>query len=248
MPQIIKRKNINLSLVLPCYNEAEHIAVSLPRIIKIIKQKIRSYEIILVEDKSRDNTRELIVQLLAQYKNEPLRVYYHQQNEGRGKSVTDGINMAKGKYVGFIDIDCEVSPKYIPEFISTLTQGNDVICGLRVYVTSFSGIIRALASKLYAFLVRIILRVKTPDTEAGYKFFNREKILPILRKVKDNGWFWDTEIVVRSERAGLNVTSIPVVFERKKDKTSTVNLMSDTWNYLVKLWKFRLELIQENNS
>ena len=77
------------------------------------------------------------------------------------------------------------------------------------------------------------------DTETGFKFFNRGKILPVLEQVQDKRWFWDTEIMVRALWNGLNITEIPCLFMRRSDKKSTVNLRKDIWDYLAKLYRFQ---------
>lgn len=233
--------------MLPCYDEGEHFTPSCQQIFTVLKKLRQPFEVIFVEDSSRDNTKTLITAYIRRHPSERIKTILHLANEGRGKTVTDGIHTAVGTYVGYIDIDCEVSPDYITPFLEKVEEGYDVVCGWRVYKTSFNGVLRALASKIYSLLVRLLLKVKTPDTEAGFKFFNRQKILPILKQTKDSGWFWDTEIMVRAERAGLRIASVPVVFERRHDKTSTVNLWKDTYDYLTKLWQFRKILQRASN-
>ena len=232
-------KHIDLSLILPCYNEVEHFNKSMERIVDSLKNSNLHWEVIFVEDKSQDQTPKLIKSFLEKHKGSFFHSIWHSQNQGRGRSVADGILAARGEFVGFIDIDCEASPVYISECVRLL-QEYDVVCGKRIYQTDISGIVRAIASKLYANLVKFILNSNCQDTEAGYKFFRRTKIIPILKTVEDTGWFWDTEIMVRSEVANLRIKSFSILFERRKDKTSTVHLIKDTLDYISKLWKFRL--------
>lgn len=241
-------KKLTVSLILPCYNEAEHFTVSYERILATLKKSRLGFEILFVEDRSTDATWEVIQEFIKTHRGEIVRAIRHPRNFGRGQSVNDGIREARGEVVGFIDIDCEVSPEYIPRFVAKVQEGWDVVCGHRFYEVSPIGFIRALSSKLYAFFVRLLLSTRQPDTEAGFKFFNRRKILPLLSQIKDKGWFWDTEVMVRSERAGLKIASIPVKFERRSDKTSTVDLWSDTIKYIKNLWRFRTELAADNDK
>jgi glycosyltransferase involved in cell wall biosynthesis len=240
-------KNVKLSLVLPCYNEAEHFRKSSLAILKTLRSCGFSYEVIFIDDKSKDNTAGLIKKLVEKEDSPNIEAYYHKFNVGRGGTVMHGIKVARGKYVGFIDIDCEVSPRYIPICISVLEKRTDVICGERIYEVNVSGFTRAVASKLYSLLVAWLLKPPIVDTESGYKFFNRQKIKSILEQVRDRGWFWDTEIIIRSHLAGLRVKSLPVQFRRRSDKTSTVNLLRATCDYLVKLVMFQQQLTHERN-
>lgn len=239
---------IDLSLILPCYNEGEHFSSSLNRIIAALSNAKIRYEIILVEDKSSDNTLQLIKSFLQEHKKEQITLVEHAKNKGRGRSVADGIHKSSADYVGFMDIDCEISPAYIASFLNTLKQDGDVVYGVRSYPLTVSGIIRALASKMYSLLVRLLLKTKVLDTEVGFKFFKRQSIMQSLDETEDEHWFWDTEIMIRAERNGLKIIGIPVKFHRRTDKTSTVHLLEDTLEYLQKLIAFRKTLTQKTKQ
>ncbi len=236
-------KALDFSLVLPCFNEAEIFHESVVWIAGVLEASKLSYEIIFVEDKSRDNTADLVRKAVA--KNKKFRAIFHNVNRGRGASVADGIRAAKGTVVGFIDIDCEVSPVYIPEMVRKIRENEaDVVVGNRIYRTGFSSIHREILSAGYRWLADAMIGTGRIDTESGYKFFNRKKILPVLSLARHPGWFWDTEIVVLAKRAGLRILAHPVLFQRRSDKTSTVKIVKDTIDYLRSLWRFRKELQQ----
>ena len=97
-------------------------------------------------------------------------------------------------------------------------------------------------SRGYSWLVRLLLRVPIHDTETGYKFFRRARGLPILDEIKDPGWFWDTEFMVRAVRRGLRLVEIPGAYVRRGDKTSTVRGLRDSVRYFGKLLTFRREI------
>lgn len=236
-------KKIDLSLILACYNEEKVIEQSIEEIESILNNSVFSYEIILVDDKSKDRTRNLIKKISKGKKN--FHFFFHKVNQGRGKTVSDGIKKARGKIVGFIDIDLEVSPVYIPYFTAKILRGADVVSGRRVYRESLSSLYRAILSRGYSFLVRKLLAIPLNDTETGYKFFNRRRILPVLGRTKSAGWFWDTEIMAYSYYEKLRILEIPVLFIRRHDKQSTVNALSDTRNYLFNLLRFRKRLQDE---
>lgn len=230
-------KMIDLSLILPCYNEAGLFTDSVRRIRETLDASRLSYEIIFVDDHSADNTPALI-------KKTGLRAVFHSINMGRGKTVTDGIKAAKGTVVGYIDIDCEVSPVYIPEMVTLILQKKaDVVIGKRFYRTSPSSIFREVLSRGYQWLSDKMIGTGGLDTETGYKFFARRKIVPILSKTEHPGWFWDTEIMVFAKRAGLKIIEVPVLFLRRFDKHSSVNIIRDTMDYCVHLWRFRRRLL-----
>lgn len=234
---------VYLSLILALYNEGPTLEKSLKTIYKLLQKFKKPWEIILVEDRSTDDTLIRVQELLPHLKN--TKLIYHKKNQGRGKTINDGVKAARGTYCGFLDVDLEVSADYIPLFVKELEQGYDVVVGKRFYEKNLTAVTRVLTSVGYKFIVNSILNLPIDDTEAGYKFFRRKNILPILSKIKEKGWFWDTEICARSYWAGLRTSQIPVLFTRRIEKKSTVRLIPDTWDYLKSIYKFRSQIPRE---
>lgn len=232
-----------LSLVLPLYNEGPTLEQSLRTIYKSLQKIKKSWEVILVDDKSSDDTLAIVKKILPNLKNTTLIA--HQENQGRGKAVSDGLKVSKGIYSGFLDVDLEVSSDYIPLFIKELEDGYDCVIGNRIYEKNITAVTRVVSSVGYKLIVRSLLNLPINDTEAGYKFFNREKILPILNRIKNKGWFWDTEICARAYWAGLKISQVPVLFIRRPEKKSTVRLIPDTLIYLKNIYKFRTQIPNE---
>lgn len=232
---------MELSLVIACYNEEEHLEHSFTKLIKVVSKKISSFEIIIVEDKSTDKTRDIIHKLINKYPSIKITLITHVKNEGRGKSIVDGIKAANGTIVGYLDIDLEVSPIYIFGALKKL-KSYDVVVGKRTYGFSLTTIHRYIASKGYVLLVKMLLKLPVSDSEAGFKFFKRKKIIPILKKATNPGWFWDTEIIVYAKQSGLSISEIPVIYKRLKSKTSTVNTIPDSIIYFKYLWKLYMKL------
>lgn len=229
----------DLSLILPCYNEGPTFEDNVKRIILELKKTKYKWQLIFVEDKSSDDTKNVIQNIVR--KGDNCEAIFHKVNEGRGKAVMDGIKAAESPICGFIDVDCEISPSYISLFAKEVQRGTDLVVGHRFYEKRLKSISRVVATRVYAILVRTLLGLPIEDTEAGCKFFNRKKILTVLPKVNDYKWFWDTEICARSCWEGLKVSDVPVLFIRRLDKKSTVNLVSDSLDYFIKLIKFSLK-------
>lgn len=234
-----------LSIVIACYNEEAVLEESVRQIDRIMTMFRCEYELIFVDDCSRDRTRHLIQTLCE---NHPARTaILHEKNKGRGGTVTDGIRASSAPYVGFLDIDLEVHARYIPSMLLALRDGADVAAAYRTYQVQmcFDDILRDVLSVGYRRLVRWLLRLPMRDTEAGYKFFRREKILPILGRCRDQRWFWDTEVMALAYWAGLNIAEIPCTFVRRWDRESTVRPFRDSWDYFRALLKFRKRMNEE---
>ena len=238
------KEEIDLSLVIACYNEESVLEGNFPQIIELLNSTIYSYEIIFVDDCSKDRTREIIDEIINQYKEIQIKKIFHSSNRGRGKTVTDGFLVSQGNVIGYIDIDLEIHARYIPSMVNAINNGYDVATAFRIYKLdpTFFILFRHILSHGYRLLSRFILGHKLKDTEAGFKFFSRAKILPILEKIENEGWFWDTEIMVLSFYHGLNIVEIPCLFIRNLKKKSTVSPIKDSISYLISLLKFRRKM------
>jgi glycosyltransferase involved in cell wall biosynthesis len=230
-----------VSVVLACYNEEETLETSFGEIWKTLSWMQRPSEIILVDDVSRDRTPQIIRDLVARHPGR-VRAIFHERNQGRGATVNDGFRASRAEFVGFLDVDLEVHARYIPSLVSALVEGADVATVRRIYAFQARALDRYVMSRGYSQLVRRLLDVPLQDTETGFKFFRREKLMPVLDAIKDPGWFWDTEFMVRAYLRGLVIREIPGAYVRRGDKTSTVRGVRDSWVYFKRLLAFRREL------
>jgi glycosyltransferase involved in cell wall biosynthesis len=227
-----------VSIILPCYNEAEHLESSLKILDEHSKDFKFKFEFVFVEDKSTDNTREVLKKLEPHLKDH--QFIYHDKNMGRGAAVKSGFKAAKGDLIGFIDIDLEVSPRYINSFIESLAQNDAAIANRRYYSKTFwRALIRNFLSNYYRMLNKRILKHSYKDTEAGYKFFRRESVERFFKKETNDHWFWDTEFMMFCFRYDLKVAEIEVEFLRDDRKASTVNVFTDSLHYIKELIKYK---------
>ena len=123
------------------------------------------------------------------------------------------------------------TPATSPRSCGRSRTGADVATVRRIYAFQLRSLDRYFMSRGYSWLVRRLLGVPLRDTETGYKFFRRERLLPVLDEIQDPGWFWDTEFMVRAERRGLRIDEIPGAYVRRDDKTSTVRGLRDSVRY-----------------
>ena len=237
-----------LSVVLACYNEAPHLAQSFAEIREVLDDFHVPYEILLVDDVSRDRTREVIAEIVRANPDVDVKVLLHETNQGRGATVTDGFRAARGEIAGYLDVDLEVHARYIPSLVKAIQKGADVATVRRIYAFQAAALDRYLMSRGYSALVKQLLGTKLHDTETGYKFFRRETLLPILDTIRDPRWFWDTEFMIRAERRGLRIAEIQGAYVRRYDKKSTVSGLRDSVDYFSRLLAFRGQLAAERRG
>jgi dolichyl-phosphate beta-glucosyltransferase len=236
-----QKDTIELSIVLACYNAESYLRESVQQLIETmsVTRYNNSYELIFVDDRSMDGTVRVIEDLVLSYQEVRTHLILHERNTGRGRTVTDGLLAARGRIAGFLDIDLETPAHYIPAAALAIERGADVASAVRVYKLLWHSIFRQLMSYAYHGLERFALQLPLKDTEAGFKFFNLERILPVLAQCTDPGWFWDTEIMARSYFSGLKIVELPTLFIKRYDKPSTVRPIHDSIEYLRNLAAFR---------
>lgn len=230
-----------VSIILPCYNEEEHLIKSVGLLIEQSKCFDFPFEFIFVEDKSKDNTAAILRELESTFSK--ARFIFHETNKGRGAAVKTGFNAALGEIIGFIDIDLEVSPHYVRDFINALKDHDVAIANRRYFSDTYvRALVRNSFSNCYRFINKSILNHSYTDTEAGFKFFRREKVKDFFAAPSNDHWFWDTEFMMYCFHNGLRVAELPVEFLRDHSKRSTVNIFTDSFHYIHQLVRYKKQL------
>ena len=239
---------VGVSIVLACYNEEPHLERSFAEIRDVLDDTQEPYEIVFVDDVSRDRTREAIARIVAANPDTRIQVLLHDTNKGRGATVTDGFRAAVGEIVGYLDVDLEVHARYIPSLVKAIRKGADIATVRRIYAFQVRSLDRYLMSRGYSWLVRRLVGTALHDTETGYKFFRRATVLPLLDEIRDPRWFWDTEFMIRAERRGFKIAEIPGAYIRCYEKASTVSGLRDSIDYFGKLLAFQRRLAEEDRT
>lgn len=229
---------VEVSIILPAYNEVEHIESSIEKTIDTLSNVTSSFEIIIAEDGSTDGTDKIAGNLADKY---PFVVHLHfDERQGRGKALNHAFKTAKGKILGYIDVDLATDMKHLSELINAIRQeGYDFATGSRMMKTSDvkRSFKRKIASKGFNFLTRTFLKSKLYDHQCGFKAFKREPLFDLLDEVKDEHWFWDTELLVRAQRKGYKIKEFPVKWQHSG--TTKVNIFKDViemGSCIIRLW------------
>jgi glycosyltransferase involved in cell wall biosynthesis len=232
----------DLSLVIPCYNEAPHLRASVTAICEVLDQTRYDYELVFVDDGSQDDTRACIEDLCRDAPR--FRFVFHERNRGRGAAFKTGFAASTGRVTGFLDIDLEVHALYIPALVNLIERhGYDVVTGYRHYLLRQTRALhREVLSRAYRALCRVLLDCGVRDSETGCKFFRRATAAGVVLGSEADGWFWDTEVMARAALMNLRIHEMPVLFLRRFDKQSTVRLFTDIRRYLPALHHFRAQV------
>ncbi|TRZ91789.1 MAG: glycosyltransferase family 2 protein [Methanosarcinales archaeon] len=232
---------VDISIVLPAYNEASRIEATVERTASALREISPSFEIIIAEDGSKDGT-DKISETLA--KKHDYVVHIHSiERQGRGRALNRAFKASKGDILGYIDVDLATDMKHLKEMIQYIRDGYDFATGSRMLPQSNvkRPLKRGFASKGFNFLTRFMLGSKLYDHQCGFKAFRRASLFKLLDDVKDTHWFWDTELYVRAQRAGFRVMEFPV--EWKHGGTTKVNLIKDVFGMGSQIFRLWYELL-----
>lgn len=201
---------MKLSIVIPVYNEAATISkiVDLVRSVDVGLEK----EILLVDDCSRDGTRE-VLEKLGQA-GADLKVLFHAVNQGKGAALRTGFGAATGDVVLIQDADLEYDPKEYPRLLQPILDGHaDVVYGSRFLGGGAHRVVfywHYLGNRLLTTLSNMTTNLNLTDMEVCYKVFKREVIQSI--PLKENRFGFEVEITAKIARRKLKIYEVPISY------------------------------------
>ncbi|MBD3155993.1 MAG: glycosyltransferase [Candidatus Aenigmarchaeota archaeon] len=224
----------NLSVVIPAYNEEMNIK-------KVIELTINSlkglnFELVIVDDGSKDKTKDIVKKLMKKYKR--LRLIVKDVNKGYADALRTGFNSCKGEYITFIDADLQNRPEDIPKLIDWVDKGYDIVIGWRKDRKDI--LIRLIVSRLWNSLCHLLFQIPFPDINGKPKVFKAGILKDI--KIETKQWVIDLELVHKALKKGYKGMQVPVGHSSREDKQSKatfrkglISLMS-LLEYRVKSW------------
>lgn len=234
---------LKVDIMLPVYNEEEDLKKS---VIKLRKFLIKAgfsdkyqYKIKILDNASKDNTLQIAKNLSKKYQEVS---YISINRKGRGRALKKAWRESSADIISYMDIDLSTGLNAFPIMISALENGFDIAFGSRLLPNSRikRSLKREILSRGYNFLLRLILRIHFSDAQCGFKGITRKAAKALLPKIKDNEWFFDTELLVLAEKSGYRLFEIPVGWI--EDPKSTVKISQTILNYLKSIFRMRFNL------
>jgi dolichyl-phosphate beta-glucosyltransferase len=228
---------VSVSIIIPAYNEEKRIGKALHDIIQYFAMKDYEYEIIVVDDGSRDDTGNVV----AQAGNERTRMLHNEVNKGKGYSVRKGMLNAKHDLVLFSDSDLATPIEELGKLLEQINNGYDIAIASRNLKDSRivvnQPIYRQILGKAFPLVVRFVLQLKIKDTQCGFKLFRGEAAHKIACLQKIDGFAFDAEMLFLAKRLGYKVREVPVTWVDKSG--STVSPIKDGLRMLKDIIKIR---------
>jgi dolichyl-phosphate beta-glucosyltransferase len=222
-----------LTLVLPCYNEAQRLPGTLQALLAHLSSAPGEVEVLVVDDGSNDAT--ITMADAAAAADRRVRVLSYQPNRGKGFAVRTGMLAARGELVIFTDADGSYSPSDLDRIMAALARA-PVAIGTRAG-SATGPIARRAASRVFNLAIRGALGLPFGDTQSGLKGFQRAAAHEIFRQARVDGFAFDVEVLWLARQLGLEVTEVGVqALERQGSK---VQMVADALAMLGEVWTVR---------
>jgi glycosyltransferase involved in cell wall biosynthesis len=209
---------LELSIVIPSFNEELRLPVTLAEISRYIRASKRETEVIVVDDGSTDRTADVANSFRGEIQR--LRVVANEKNRGKGYSVRHGMLEARGRIVLFTDADLSAPIGEADKLVLALAD-HDVAIGSRALdrslISVHQSVFREYAGIVFNFIVRTILRLPFVDTQCGFKAFRRERCQVIFQQQRIDRFGFDPELLYLARHHGLSAAEIPVRWAHSPD-------------------------------
>jgi glycosyltransferase involved in cell wall biosynthesis len=214
-------KKLNVTIIIPVYNEGENIVYAVNNLKNELNKIPVEYEIIVVDDGSNDNTKEVLKSL-----SRDIKIITHPENMGYGEAILTGIKNAKYEYVATIDADGSYLAEDLFKLVSEI-EGYDLVIGARKGKEFWGSMLKHPARLLFLFLAEFTVGEKIPDVNSGLRIFKKSSFLELKFPTICRGFSFSSTMTLAFLAEGKFVKFVPISYLPRKGK-SKVNYIRDT--------------------
>jgi dolichyl-phosphate beta-glucosyltransferase len=205
---------LTYSIIIPAYNESSRIRPTLDELLRYTQQRKWDVEILVVDDGSRDDTREIVREYGKAHSQ--ILLLENPGNRGKGYSVRNGMLHARGDICLFTDADLSSPISEAQKLFDAIGAGADIAIGSRWLrsdlQTERQPLYRQLFGRIYNLVLRIFLNLNFVDTQCGFKAFTNQAAQGIFPRQRIERWGFDPEILFLARRLGFSVKEVAVVW------------------------------------
>ncbi len=230
--------DVSYSLVIPSYNEEGRIGDALKSYIKYFESTYQDYEIIVVCDGCHDSTEDIVKNFSV--KNSNILCVAYSDRLGKGGAIQTGLNVAKGRVIGFIDADDAFELQYLKEFFDLLEDGQyDCVIASKWKGKHFWSVkeplVRKTAGRVWNLLSRILFSLNFHDTQGGMKFLRKKAWDDIGGGFETSGFEFDVELLWRLKKHKFKVFEIYVPSKHREGSTFNLKNSLDMFIHILKI-------------
>lgn len=237
----------SISVVIPCFNEGKTIHDNIAKINTYLSDKFGAYEIIAVNDGSRDNTKEELERAKKNFPEIPLLTINNAANRGKGKVVKDGVLKSQHPIVMFLDADLAIPIEELEKFVAEIAKGHDLVIasrfvpGLKIAKPVLWH--RKWMEKVFRIMRMVIINnYEVQDTQCGFKVFSRKAAMNIFPLLTIERFAFDAEIIHIASKKKHRIKELPITLQNPA--ASSVRIIRDSWNMFLDLLRIRVNSLK----
>lgn len=234
-------ERMSVDILLPVYNEEHVLEKSVNTLRNFLQRECQDFDWVITigDNASVDGTLEKAKKLEKQFADVCV---LHLPEKGRGRMVKHAWSRSEADILSYMDIDLSTDLRAFPPMIHSIQEGYDITIGSRQFRgaevdRSFR---RELISRGYIWILKLMLRFPFTDAQCGFKAASKKAVSELFPHIKDNEWFFDTELLYIAHREGYRVKEIPVRWI--EDRDSRVKILRTAWLDLVgvcRMWGYK---------
>ena len=231
--------NALVDVVIPVYNEEEALEASIAKLSAYLEAHCPyQWRIVVADNASTDGTPEIGRRLAEAY---PRVDYLRLDQKGRGRALRYAWSHSSADVLSYMDVDLSTSLDCFMPLIEPLASGRyGVAIGSRLArgARVTRGLKRELISRIYNLIIKAMFpRSRFSDAQCGFKAITQAAARELLPLVKDTGWFFDSELLLKAEARGYRIHEVPVTWV--DDPGTRVRIARTAWEDLKGLWRVR---------
>jgi glycosyltransferase involved in cell wall biosynthesis len=227
---VLPEPTLDVTMVVPYYNPGHRLRTTVAHMVQVLESSGMTFEIIAVSDGSTDGSPFTLDGLPE----DVVRRMEFDRNVGKGHAIREGLSRGRGRYLGFIDADGDISPELLAPFVSIMRFDKpDIIIGSKRHPESTVQYppLRRLYSWGYQRLIRLLFRLNVRDTQVGIKLVDRRVITDVLPMLKESRFALDLELLVLAQRLGYTqIVEAPVRIDERFGSTISIKAV---WSLLI---------------
>lgn len=233
----MNKTQIELTVIIPAFNEEKRISSTLIDIFKGLESSQITFEIIVVDDGSADDTSGVVKSFQDRFSG--LRLLRLHSNCGKGCAIRKGVQAANGKAILINDADGSTPIEEVFLLLPELEKGSDLAIGSRALHSNQSKVeaksYRIFIGRIFNFIAATLLQLDIADTQCGFKLMKADAARFLFSIQEADRFSFDTEILYIARRVGMRITEIPVNWHHVDG--SKVNLITDSLNMFLKIFQ-----------
>lgn len=210
---------MTVDIVIPVYNEEQALARSVAALRDFLARNLAiPWKITIADNASTDSTWDIARSLSQQH---PDVSCLHLDLKGRGRALRRAWLESGAEIVAYMDVDLATDLNDFPRLVQEIDDGYDIAIGSRLLPSSKvrRSVRRELLSRGYNLLIKALFRVTFHDAQCGFKAMRREAARSLVPQIKDQAWFFDTELLILATQQGYRIKEIPVTWNEAEHTT-----------------------------